>query len=147
MSLVFVGQGLLLPGPHAVELRLVLVQDAMGLREARRPAAPVEPGVHDAPAVLHPFARFTKDNLPDVPLWNPHIMTGRPFEGRRAVRDLLAVQRARLSAAVLHSAGLDRGAQAEGRLVRHVRARPAPSACGFAGAMLAAVSYGFCLWE
>ena len=35
MSLVFVGQGLL-PGPDAVELRLVLVQGAVVLRQARR---------------------------------------------------------------------------------------------------------------
>ena len=37
------------------------------------------PGVDDAPAVIQPFTRFTKSSLPHIPLWNPHIMTGRPF--------------------------------------------------------------------
>jgi hypothetical protein len=28
---------------------------------------------------FEPFFRYTKERLPDVPLWNPHIMGGRPF--------------------------------------------------------------------
>ena len=79
LSLVFVGQGLL-PG------RTLSNSDSFWFKAPwayAKPAAlqrPSNPEFDDAPAVLHPFTRFTKDNLPDVPLWNPHIMTGRPFE-------------------------------------------------------------------
>ena len=31
--------------------------------------------------VFIPFARWTRERLPDIPLWNPHIMGGRPFVG------------------------------------------------------------------
>ena len=123
MSLVFVGQGLL-PGRTLSNSDSFWFKAPWGYAKPAALQRPSNPEFDDAPAVLHPFARFTKDNLPDVPLWNPHIMTGRPVRGRRAVGDLLAVQRARLSAAVLHGARLDRGAQAVGRLVRDVPARP-----------------------
>ena len=49
---------------------------------------------------------------------------GRPFLGERAVGDLLAVQLARLRAAVLDGARADRGAEAVGGGVRDVPARP-----------------------
>lgn len=35
----------------------------------------------DASEVFIPYARWTRERLPDVPLWNPHIMGGRPFVG------------------------------------------------------------------
>ena len=35
----------------------------------------------DASEVFIPFARWTRERLPDIPLWNPHIMGGRPFVG------------------------------------------------------------------
>ena len=147
MALVFVGQGLL-PGSHAVELRLVLVQDAMGLREARPPCS-VRPTRSSTtrPRCCSPFARFTKDKLPDVPLWNPHIMTGRPFEADGQSGDLLAVQRARLRAAVLHRAGLDHGAEALGRRVRDVPARPRAWHADRRARCSPGSTYGFCLWE
>ena len=28
---------------------------------------------------FEPFFRYTKERLPDVPLWNPHVMGGRPY--------------------------------------------------------------------
>ena len=28
---------------------------------------------------FEPFYRYTKERLPDVPLWNPHVMGGRPY--------------------------------------------------------------------
>lgn len=40
---------------------------------------PANDEVGDAPAVLFPFVEYTKSRLPDVPLWNPHIVGGRPF--------------------------------------------------------------------
>jgi hypothetical protein len=33
----------------------------------------------DAVVQFQPFFRFTRGALPDVPLWNPHVMAGRPF--------------------------------------------------------------------
>jgi hypothetical protein len=33
----------------------------------------------DAVLVFQPFAQWARGPLPDVPLWNPHIMGGRPF--------------------------------------------------------------------
>jgi hypothetical protein len=33
----------------------------------------------DAVAVFQPFFQYTRDALPGVPLWNPHMMAGRPF--------------------------------------------------------------------
>ena len=44
-----------------------------------------------------PFLRWTREQLPDVPLWNPHIMGGRPFVGNAQSARLLAVQPARVS--------------------------------------------------
>ena len=73
------------------------------------------------PALLRVRART---RCPHIPLWNPHIMAGRPFLGERPVRGLLAVQLARLRAAVLEVARRDGGAQAVRRRVRHLPVRP-----------------------
>jgi hypothetical protein len=40
---------------------------------------PANPEIDDAPAVLQPFVRLTRRTLPDIPLWNPYIVGGRPF--------------------------------------------------------------------
>ena len=40
---------------------------------------PANPEVGDAPAQLYLFTQYAKERLPDVPLWNPHIVGGRPF--------------------------------------------------------------------
>ncbi len=40
---------------------------------------PANPEVADTPAVNYPFAQYQRQSLPDVSLWNPHIMSGRPF--------------------------------------------------------------------
>ena len=49
----------------------------------------------DASEVFVPFARWTRERLPDVPLWNPHIMGGRPFVGNAQSAVFSPVQRAR----------------------------------------------------
>lgn len=41
---------------------------------------PSNPEFDDAPSQIQPFVQFTRRALPDVPLWNPHIVAGRPFE-------------------------------------------------------------------
>ena len=33
----------------------------------------------DATVAGQPFFEYSRDALPDIPLWNPHIMAGRPF--------------------------------------------------------------------
>ncbi len=50
--------------------------------DSSRPAKLVRPAnfeLGDIPSVLQPFLRYGKARLPDIPLWNPHIMAGRPF--------------------------------------------------------------------
>ena len=47
-----------------------------------RPAGyerPSNPEIDDIPAQMQTFQRYTRERLPDIPLWNPHIMSGRPF--------------------------------------------------------------------
>ncbi len=79
LSLVMVGEGLL-PG------RTLSSSD--GLWSATPWTASRPDGVRlygsnfelaDAVAVFQPFFQYTRDALPDVPLWNPHIMAGRPY--------------------------------------------------------------------
>lgn len=145
MSLVFVGQGLL-PG------RTLSNSDSFWFKAPwayAKPASlqrPSNPEFDDAPAVLHPFARFTKERLPDVPLWNPSIMTGRPFEAdaQSAIFSPFSVPAYLLPfftalgwIAVLKLWIASFGTFLLGRAL----------GMRFAGAMLAAISYGFCLWE
>jgi hypothetical protein len=79
LCLIFVGQGLL-PG------RTLSSSDflwSMAPWSSSRPAdvgpygANFEPA--DAVVVFQPFFEYAKAAFPDVPLWNPHIMAGRPF--------------------------------------------------------------------
>jgi Bacterial membrane protein YfhO len=39
------------------------------------------PELADSVAVFQPFTQALRARAPDVPLWNPHIMAGRPFLG------------------------------------------------------------------
>jgi len=48
-----------------------------------KPAAlerPSNPELGDAPRYVQPFLQRTADSLPHVPLWNPNIVAGRPFQ-------------------------------------------------------------------
>ena len=51
--------------------------------QATRPASVVGIGSNfelaDQPLVFQPFLQYTRDVLPHVPLWNPHISGGRPY--------------------------------------------------------------------
>ena len=78
-SLIFVGQGLL-PGRTLSNSDSFWFKAPWATRSPPRCSGPSNPEFDDAPAVLQPFTRFVKRELPDVPLWNPSIMTGRPFE-------------------------------------------------------------------
>jgi hypothetical protein len=79
LSVVFVGQGLL-PG------RALSSSDGLWAMTPWTASKP--PGVKplgsnfelaDAVAVFQPFFEYSRSALPDVPLWNPHIMGGRPY--------------------------------------------------------------------
>ena len=74
-----VGQGLL-PG-RALTSSDSLFSDVPWL-ESRPPDVRGLGGnfeLFDSVQVFQPFLRYTRDNLPDPPLWNPHVSVGRPF--------------------------------------------------------------------
>jgi len=51
---------------------------------ASKPAqlrVPSNEDLGDAPQYLQPYLREAARQMPDVPLWNPHIVGGRPFHG------------------------------------------------------------------
>lgn len=79
MAIAFVGPGLL-PGKTLSNSDSFWFKAPWGAQKPASLERPANPEYDDAPAVLQPFVRFTKRELPDVPLWNPHIMTGRPYE-------------------------------------------------------------------
>ena len=79
LSLVFVGQGLL-PGrtlSSADYLWAVAPWERLRPPDIGPLGSNFEPA--DAVVVFHPFFEFAKASLPHLPLWNPHIMAGRPF--------------------------------------------------------------------
>ncbi|MBD0281635.1 MAG: YfhO family protein [Thermoleophilaceae bacterium] len=79
LSVVFVGQGLV-PG------RTLSSSDGLWTMtpwSSSRPPEVKPLGANfelaDAVAVFQPFFEYTRSALADIPLWNPHIMGGRPF--------------------------------------------------------------------
>jgi hypothetical protein len=79
VALVFVGQGLL-PG------RTLSSSDMLWSTAPWTSTAPAEVRwgganfeLADAVTVFHPFFLHARETLPDVPLWNPHVMGGRPY--------------------------------------------------------------------
>src|SRR3954471_25042423 len=48
-------------------------------RPAEVPALGSNRELTDSVFIFQPFLQHTRDELPDVPLWNPYIMGGRPF--------------------------------------------------------------------
>ena len=81
LSLLMVGQGLL-PG-RTLSASDYLWNDPPW--QAIRPAGVVGIGANfelvDTAIVFQPFLQYTRDVLPDIPLWNPHISGGRPYLG------------------------------------------------------------------
>jgi hypothetical protein len=79
LSLVFVGQGLL-PG------RTLSSSDYLWAAAPWTSSKPADVGPlgsnfepADAVVVFGPFFEYAKAAFPDFPLWNPHLMAGRPF--------------------------------------------------------------------
>ena len=79
LSLVFVGQGLLPGRTLSSSDYLWSVVPWTSSRPADVPplGSNFEPA--DAIVVFHPYFEYSKAAFPDVELWNPHIMAGRPF--------------------------------------------------------------------
>jgi hypothetical protein len=79
LSLVLVGQGLL-PG------RILSSSDGLWTMAPWKASKPDDVRLYgsnyelaDTVAVFEPYFEFSKAAMPDVPLWNPHIMGGRPY--------------------------------------------------------------------
>jgi Bacterial membrane protein YfhO len=79
LSLIMVGPGLL-PG------KTLSASDYLWNNppwQATRPASVVGIGANfelvDQALVFQPFLQYTRDVLPHIPLWNPHISAGRPY--------------------------------------------------------------------
>jgi hypothetical protein len=106
---------------------------------------PANPEFDDAPAVLQPIARYVVRNLPDIPLWNPYIMGGRPLlaDAQSAIFSPFSVPMYVLGfwAALAWIAALKLWVAAFGAflLARALGQR-------FAGALVAGVTYGFSQW-
>lgn len=47
--------------------------------DAVRPSGGANGELADSVSQFQPFMRFARDSLPSPPLWNPHVMAGRPF--------------------------------------------------------------------
>jgi hypothetical protein len=99
----------------------------------------------DQHLVFQPFLEHTRATLPHVPLWNPHLMAGRPFlaNGQSAVFSPFSVPAyvvplghsvAATAALKLFVAAL--GAYVLGRAL----------GMGFAGALLSGTVFAFSLW-
>src|SRR5687768_15832109 len=78
LAILFVSPGLL-PG------RTLSNSDTLWFEPpwvSAKPAAltvPSNPDLGDASRYLQPFLRRTADAMPDVPLWSPSLMSGRPL--------------------------------------------------------------------
>jgi len=79
LALVFVGPGLV-PGRTLSNSDSFFFKAPWAAGKPTKLVRQSNPEFDDAPAQIQPFVLYTKRHLPDIPLWNPHIMTGRPFE-------------------------------------------------------------------
>jgi hypothetical protein len=107
---------------------------------------PSNPDIDDVPGVYVPFTQYLRREAPALPLWNPYIMSGRPFEANS--------QSALFSPFTWLSVGLPLwrsfafvaalklflGAFGTFLLARALGLR-------LAGGLLAGVVYGFSLWS
>jgi Bacterial membrane protein YfhO len=79
LSLLMVGQGLLPGRTLSSSDGLWSMTPWQALRPDGVPPLGTNFEMADAVSVFQPFFDFARDSLPDVPLWNPHLMGGRPF--------------------------------------------------------------------
>ena len=106
---------------------------------------PANPEIDDIPSQMHPFLQYTRERLPDIPLWNPHIVSGRPFlaNAQSAVFSPYSAPTYVVpfydSLALVAALKLFVAAFGMFLLARRLR-------LGEPGALLAGVVYGFNLW-
>jgi hypothetical protein len=78
LALAFVSPALV-PGKVLSNSDMLWFQAPWAASKPASPARAANPELGDAPQQMQPFLREVKRNLPDIPLWNPWITTGRPF--------------------------------------------------------------------
>ena len=85
-AVIYAVLSLLMVGPALVPGKTLSASDYLWNNppwQATRPASVVGIGSNfelaDQPLVFQPFLQYTRDVLPHVPLWNPHISGGRPY--------------------------------------------------------------------
>ena len=119
-------------GPHAVGLGLPVDRRAVERGQARPTSAVSGRNYEQADAVLvfQPFMQYARGVLPDAPLWNPHIMGGRPFVANAQSALFSPFTWPALVLPFWWSLGDRRGAEAVLRGARHVPARRARSGIG-----------------
>jgi Bacterial membrane protein YfhO len=81
LALVFVGQGLLPERTLSPSDSLWSAAPWTDSRPADAPPLGSNFELADASEVFVPYLQWTREHLLDVPLWNPHIMGGRPYVG------------------------------------------------------------------
>ena len=97
--------------------------------------------LNDSGMVFQPFLEYTRKRLPTVPLWNPHIMAGRPFlaDGQSAVLSPFSMPSyllpRRVSPAIVAAAKVFVAAFGTFLLARAL-------GLGFGGALLSGVVFG-----
>ena len=78
LSLLMVGPGLL-PGKTLSNSDMFWFQPPWSGVKPAELEMPTNTELGDAPGQLQPFLKYAASRVPDVALWNPHIVGGRPF--------------------------------------------------------------------
>ncbi|MDA0159603.1 hypothetical protein OM076_04955 [Solirubrobacter ginsenosidimutans] len=78
LSLAFVSPALV-PGKVLSNSDMLWFQAPWAASKPASLARAANPELGDAPQQMQPFLREVKRSLPDIPLWNPWITTGRPL--------------------------------------------------------------------
>jgi hypothetical protein len=106
---------------------------------------PANPDIDDVPEQYQLYTQFLRREAPDVPLWNPYLMAGRPFEAnaQSAVFSIFTLPSLVLpfwsSLALVAALKLFLAAFGTFLLARALGQR-------FAGALLTGLAFGFSLW-
>jgi membrane protein YfhO len=144
LALVFVSPGLV-PGRVMSHSDSLYFQPPWNSNIPRGLERPANPEVGDAPSQMYPFVKYSKERLPDIPLWNPYISAGRPFLGNMQSQVFSPfsvpayVMPFYKSLAVTAALKLFIAAFGTFLLARGLRMR-------FGGALLAGVVYAYSLW-
>ena len=84
-ALLLAAAALLFAGPGLLPGRTLSNADSFWFHApwlSSKPAdlqRPANPEIDDIPSFVLPFLELNRDRMPDVPLWNPYITTGRPY--------------------------------------------------------------------